>query len=277
MSLSRWERRKNVYVFGTFVDITSTGGINGAYLAGTSITLNGNATELYTDARTFRLNGVVSGNAVIRSDSIQFGENAAVGGTLTIYGSKKPQLPASVDQSKVIFHQVSAADQNMFQSTFRQLTGLFGFVGLLSTLLLAVLITLFKGGFIRDNALSFRQKSGWAVLWGFIAFIAVPIASIIAMVTLVGMSAAIIILLVYGIFLSLSPIIAGAVLGRLVFPKMNRYAAAIVGAAAVKLVIYLPVVGTLLYLACAFYVLGLVVMSLKPYREERETPINPGQ
>ena len=58
---------------------------------------------------------------------------------------------------------------------------------------------------------------------------------------------------------------------------MNRYAAAIVGAAAVKLVIYLPVVGTLLYLACAFYVLGLVVMSLKPYREERETPINPGQ
>ena len=129
---------KNVYVFGTFVDITSTGGINGAYLAGTSITLNGNATELYTDARTFRLNGVVSGNAVIRSDSIQFGENAAVGGTLTIYGSKKPQLPASVDQSKVIFHQVSAADQNMFQSTFRQLTGLFGFVGLLSTLLLAV-------------------------------------------------------------------------------------------------------------------------------------------
>jgi hypothetical protein len=259
---------KNIYAAGTYLEVSSSGGITGAYLAGQTVVFSGIAADLAAAGGSIRIDGIIRENAVLRSDDITFGKDAAIGGTLTIYAASMPPLPGSIDRSNVIFHEVHNSSRNDLQGALRALSGVTKFVGVLSAILLAVLVTLYKGGVIRESALAFPKKAGWAILFGLIAFIAVPVGALIAMMTLVGTSAAVIVLMAYGVFLSLSPVIAGAVLGRLIFPTMHRCLSAVIGAAVLKLATFVPFLGAIVWLACAFYVLGLVVMSFKPYREE---------
>jgi hypothetical protein len=48
---------------------------------------------------------------------------------------------------------------------------------------------------------------------------------------------------------------------------MNRYLSGSLAAAAVRLLLFVPVLKLVLFLVCAFYTLGLAVISLKPRGE----------
>jgi hypothetical protein len=113
------------------------------------------------------------------------------------------------------------------------------------------------------------------LLIGLIAFIVVPIAALVCMLTVFAIPVCIIIIILYGIVLYLSPVVTGSVLGRRLMPKMNRFLSVSIGAAAIKLLLFVPYLKIALFLACTFYTLGITVMTLRPRREAKTLDLGP--
>lgn len=261
-------KASNIYALGSTVSVGSEYGISGAYLAGETVQFIGDAREVYLAAVEVILDGNISQNVVIYSDNITFGNNIKIGGNIDIYCTEKPSIPAFIDESKVTFHIVDAAGA---RERFNAREMIVLILGILSALLIAVLLTLFMDKFIAKNTAVFRKRAVWQILYGLIAFIVVPIAAIILMIGVIPIPVSVISLIMYGIFLYLSPVITGAILGRYFLKNVNRYLSAMAGVAVIKILLLLPYFGTLLYLACVFFTLGAIVTSIKPNENERES------
>lgn len=261
---------RNIYAAGGDIVINDGTALKGAYLVGGTISFSGTATDAYLAGASVTVDGTVFENLVIRSDHITFGKNATVNGHVTIYGTVKPQLPPNIPESKVTFKKIMQTDkENTVPSEqgISRVKVIMAVVCVVTAIFLALLMTLFRGGFFKARAAEFRERAVRSVLYGLIALIVIPVGALVCMLTIFAIPVSLIVLTLYAIILYLSPVITGVILGRLLLPKMNRYLSASLGAAAVKILLFIPYLNVALYLACAFYTLGITVMSLKPRRE----------
>jgi hypothetical protein len=206
---------------------------------------------------------------VIRSDHITFGRNAAVGGHLTVVGTVKPQLPPNIDPAKMTFKRIlkSSNDKPVGAPGISRFKVIAAAAGVVTAVLIAVLLTLFRSGFFAARAGEFRKRAWKDLLLGLVTFIVIPVVALVSMVTIFAIPVSFMVLLAYAVALYLSPVITGITLGRLLMPKTNRYLAAILGAAAVELLLLVPVLKIVLFILCAFYTLGITAAHLKPRRD----------
>lgn len=265
---------RNIYAAGG--DITVNAGTNarGVYLLGGTISFGGTADDVYMAGISVTVDGTIYEDLVIRSDHITFGKNVTVDGRVTIYGTVKPQLPPTIDQSKVTFKRIMHADkgnEGLNEQGLSRFRVIMAVIGVVTAVFIALVMTLFRGGYFKAKALEFKKRWGKTVLYGLIAFIVIPVGAIVCMLTIFAIPLSIIVLFLYGILLYLSPVITGVVLGRLLMPKMNRYLSSSFGAAAVSVLLLVPYLKIAVFLACAFYALGITVASLKPRRESNPT------
>ncbi|MEL4105417.1 hypothetical protein AAFA46_01065 [Oscillospiraceae bacterium WX1] len=266
----RAKSARNIYGAGSDVTISAGTEAKGVYLAGASLNFGGTATDLYMAGTTVTVDGSILNDAVIRSDHITFGRNATVGGHVTIYATVKPELPPTIDASKVTFQRVMHRNNENASNAVRgisRMAVIMGILAIVTDVLLAIFLTLFRGGYFKQRAVEFKKRWGKTLLFGLIALIVIPVAALICMVTIVAIPLSIIVLIVYGIVLYLAPAVTGIVLGRLLLPRLNRYLSSSLGAAAIKILLFVPYVRVLLYLACALYTLGITVFWLRPRRE----------
>ena len=261
---------RNIYAAGGDLTVAAGTTAKGAYLVGGAISFGGTAEDAYLAGTSVTADGSVTGNMVIRCDHITFGRNAAVGGHLTVIGTVKPQLPPNIDPAKMTFKRIlrSSAEKPMNETGISRFKVIAAAVGVVTSVLIAVLLTLLRGGFFAARAGEFRKRAWKDLLYGLVAFIVVPIGALACMLTVFAIPVSIIVLIAYAVTLYLAPAVAGVILGRLLLPKMNRYPAAILGAAAVKLLLLVPVLRVILFLLCAFYALGITAVNLKPRREK---------
>lgn len=269
---------RNIYAAGGDVTVNAGTDVKGAYLLGGTISFSGTAVDAYMAGASVTVDGTIYENLIIRSEHITFGKNVTVDGHVTIYATVKPQLPPNIDEAKVTFKRIMQADKgNTVRSErgINRLKVVMTVAGVVTAVFIALLLTLFRGGYIKAKALEFPKRWGKLVLFGLIAFIVVPIAALVCMLTVFAIPVSVIVLILYGIALYLAPVITGSVLGRLLMPRMNRFLSVSIGAAVLRLLLFVPYLKVVLFLACAFYTLGITVMSLRPRRENDSTEIRP--
>lgn len=263
---------RNIYAAGGDITINAGTAVkSGAYLMGGTISFGGTAVDAYMAGASVTVDGTIYGNLVIRSDNITFGKNVTVNGRVTIYATVKPQLPPSIDESKVTFKRIMHTEKSNITLSERGISRLkvvSAIIGVVTSVFIALLMTLFRGRYFKEKALEFRHRWGWMLLYGLIAFIVVPIAALVCMLTVFAIPVCVIVLTIYAVVLYLSPVITGSILGRLLLPNMNRYLSVSLGTAALSLLLLVPYLKVLLFLACAFYTLGITVMRLRPHREK---------
>jgi hypothetical protein len=261
---------RNIYAAGGIININSGTTAGGVYLMGATVTFGGTATDVNIAAPIVTVDGTVYDNLTIRSDRITFGRNVTVNGHVTIYGTVKPKMPPNIDESKVTFKRVIHNNKNAQTpaggiSRFKVIAAI---ISVVTAVVLALVLTLFWGGWFRTRSHEFNKRAWKMILWGLLAFIVTPVIALVCMVTLVGIPVGVIALALYAVLLYLSPVISGVVLGRRYLPKMNRFLAAGLGAAAISILMIIPYVKFVLFLATAFYTLGVIVTGLKPRRTE---------
>lgn len=263
---------RNIYAAGGDIVINDGTDLKGAYLVGGTISLSGTSTDAYLAGTSVTVDGTVFENLVVRSDHITFGKNATVNGHVTVYGTVKPQLPPNIPESKVTFKKImNTGRENTVQSEqgVSRVKVIMAIVCIVTAVFIALLMTLFRGGYFKARAAEFRERAFKSVLYGLIAMIVIPVGALICMLAVFTIPVSLIVLTLYAIILYLSPVITGVILGRLMLPKMNRYLSASLGAAAVKILLFIPYLNIVIYLASAFYTLGITVISLKPRREAK--------
>ncbi len=268
----RAKSARNIYAVGGDVTINAGTDAKGVYLVGGMISFGGTAVDAYMTGASVTVDGTIYENLVIRSDSITFGKNVTVNGHITIYASVKPQLPSGIDEAKVTYKRVMHIGKGNIDLSARGISRIkviMAAVSVVTAVFIALLLTLFRGGYFKAKALEFPKTWGKMLLFGLIAFIVIPIAALVCMLTVFAIPVCVIVLILYGIILYLSPVITGVILGRRLMPKMNRFLSVSLGAAALSLLLRVPYLKIALFLACAFYTLGITVMSLRPRRETR--------
>ena len=274
----RAKSARNVYAAGGDITINAGTAVKGVYLLGGTIGFGGTAVDAYMTGASVTVDGTIYENLVIRSEHITFGKNVTVDGHVTIYATVKPQLPPNIDEAKVTFKRIMHTDKGNTVPSVRGISRIkvvMAIACVVTAVFIALLLTLFRGGYFKAKALEFPKRWGKMILFGLIAFIVVPIAALVCMVTVFAIPASVIVLILYGVVLYLAPVITGAILGRLLMPRINRFLSVSIGAAAIKLLLLVPYLKVVLFLACAFYTLGITVMSLRPRRENDSTDIKP--
>jgi hypothetical protein len=261
---------RNIYAAGGDITVGSGTTAGGVYLVGAMVNFGGVATDVTIAAPAVTVDGTIYGNLVVRSDHITFGKNVTVDGHVTIYGTVKPELPPNIDESKVTFRRVIHSGRNVEQAVSKGISRakvISAVVCVVTAVLIALVLTLLRGGYFKARAAEFDKRAWKMLLWGLLAFIVAPVVALACLLTVFAMPVGIIVLMLYAVILYLAPVVAGTVLGRRVLPKTNGYLAAALGAAAVSLLLLVPYLKILLFLAAAFYTLGLAVICLRPRRE----------
>ena len=133
---------------------------------------------------------------------------------------------------------------------------------------------LFRRG-VQGPAASIAEETTLSALLGFSAFLLVPVAAGVAMVTLVGLPIGIAAALLFGpapyaAKLPLAVCIGDRLLGLAGRPSASPYAAMALGILLLYLLFALPYVGSLFWLAATWLGLGTMVVSGRKYLALRE-------
>ena len=174
---------------------------NDSYLAGGTVTFAGNeAGNLTLFGGDVRIDGAVTGNVIVKSSGkVTIGSHAVIKKNFE-YTASSPAVVESGAQvlGQTVFHQAAAASTN--QTAPRIFIGFL--TGWLAIKFLAVLAAAYLLWYLRRNdalgAMDASRSHFWReLLRGFSFLILVPIAVIIALITVVGAIPAIVALLVY--------------------------------------------------------------------------------
>ena len=242
------------------------------YAAASSVNFSGVTDTMYVAAQNVTISGTVHGNAHIYADTVTVLDGAYIQGVLQVYASAEPVVGENAAVSSVEFHKVEqtaaqpAADPaDVAQKTF--LTIVLGkAVKLLSTLPMRIVLVILLYFIIRktieDGASMMKTRAVAMPISGVIALISVPIAAIIVMCTVIGLSAGALILSLFVLATCFAIGFAACMTGRLIFPKMHLLLACVLSAAIFSILLIVPVLGGVIRFACVAYTLGYFIQRI---------------
>lgn len=213
------------------------------------------------------VSGTVHGDANIVADRLELAPGARVIGDLQ-YRARTPLSPeeaARVEGAVRYDQPVQEPEEGgaawgvvlwLWQTLAALLTGI-------------VVVALFRRG-VQGLAASMAAETTLSALLGFSAFLLVPVAAAIAMVTLVGLPIGLAAALLFGLALyaaklPLAVCIGDRLLGLAGRPSASPYAAMALGILLLYLLFALPYVGWLFWLAATWLGLGAMIVSGRQY------------
>ncbi len=241
---------RNVYSFGG--NFSDEGSVNG---------------DLTAYGGKVYINGLVSGNVVVKAKDVSLGPNALIKGNFDYYSQNKASIASG---AQIIgtenFHQTQYASNVGLAAQF-----LLGFITVLWLIKLLVLISAALIMFFvfrreTDDLTNRAVSNFWKeLLRGFILFFILPIAIIISLITVVGIIPALIVALVYAIMLVLASVFTGILTGgfvsKWIFRKhdysLNWYSI-ILGVLVFQLIKFIPFIGWIV--AGALFMVSLGVL-----------------
>ena len=147
----------------------------------------------------------------------------------------------------------------------------------LAALLTGIVVVAALRGVVERLVASIAEETTLGALLGFTAFLLVPVAAVIAMVTLIGMpiglaAALLFALALYAAKLPIAVWIGGRLLGLAGRPGASPYAAMATGIVMLYLLFAIPFVGWIFWLAATWLGLGAMVVTGRRYLDSGASP-----
>ena len=270
----------NLTVGGTFsgelaaagASVTVTPGTTIAkdsYIAGASISFDGSESgSLYLAGGAVYFDGTTGGNLVIKNaKQVTIGPDAVIGGNLDYAAPAS----ATIEQGAHIagattFHQVAVKQSSdAWMGPFAVLITLWWFIKFLMILTAAYL---FWYVLRRDaTEIASRATHGFwkELLRGFVIAVALPVAAIIALLTVIGVVPGIVALLAYGLVLLVACPMAGIVTAAIIWRKRNLnlgWYHVLLGVLIINIIGFIPFIGWVVALAVYLASFGALAMAL---------------
>ncbi|MGE5379442.1 MAG: hypothetical protein ACM3NT_00080 [Methylocystaceae bacterium] len=226
---------------------------------------------LQAGAGQLSLTGKIGQNAAIQTDNLNVMPGAVIGGSLSYRGANKGNISPQAKIGGPVTYKYFIPQHQKEQPQSAIWTGILIWTLVWFVSLLLVWLIWFylnpRSFFKVEDALI---NTPWASLgWGFAILILLPIAAVIAMITVVGIPIALAALTVYSGILFAGKLIVGFGLVRFLAAKYNwanlqkPFAAAAVGTLSLMLLNLIPEVGFFITLVVVMMALGSVFMALK--------------
>ncbi len=257
---------RNVTIAGGSVTVDSTADITrNAYLVGGNVRVNGAVRGyLLASAGNVVLNGIVGRDVEVRGDELRIGPHAVITGNLRY---RVPAGKIHIDSAARISGMVTALPISKGWSLKRWLWTL-GF------LVVGAVVVALLPRFTAAAAEIIPERPFRSALVGLGWFILVPLAIVIAAITVIGIPLAIVTALLYGIVAYLSTVPFAIWIGRLLLGARNRAGrqgvliSFLVGGILLLAVQIIPVVGPIVALIAGSIGLGAIMLrTLALHRE----------
>ena len=255
-------------------------GIN-VYNISRNFTLSGNVDcDVFSSSAQSNLDGCISGNVNISSENITISDESSIEGDLNYSSKKQVDIPENTVEGKVNFSSINTDTE---VSTITKISDF-----LASVLSLAVLaIVLFVIGkwlnckFINTYP-DFVKNLPKSLLYGFLALIVIPIASLILLICGVTINLAFILTALYLVLLLIASSVVIIVLSKLVAEKLNvkfekanntllTILSIIVLSIVYKLIQLIPVLGSITIFAFLIIGIGILINNLIPNKEVKNS------
>lgn len=277
IGLANVTAQQSITVAGDSLQITDSQA-NAIAMAGRSASFSGTCNELSVFATDVFIDGTVNGDVTVGGKNITLGSNAKIAGTLHVSSTNEPTLQegaavTTIDYVETEDDNVTQEQANMVASSiFGGLSIVFTIIGLISTIIIALLAEWLFARHTAGAAKMISERTTATVATGMLGTIAAPAAAIFLCLLVVTIPVAGCIALTLVAMGIVCGGFTGASLFRLAFPKLGRYACALAGGAIVSVVQALPIVGHFARLVTFAYLLGYVLQSIYLGLQENKRP-----
>jgi cytoskeletal protein CcmA (bactofilin family) len=234
----------NLTVAGGEVRLAQSGEILGAVVGGAgTYRQEGNVLgDLQIGAKTLVLAGMVGQNARLEADKLTITDSAVIGENLAAEVGRESSVSdqAQISGERSVSVRPMTKRQEKLSPVAWSGKWLFNLIGRIIIMLIA--LGLFSETIKRAGSVFDRR---WPdALWKGAAFVVlVPFGILTLMLTIIGLPAAMLVGMLYFLILLTAWVVPGYWLGRLLMPKVSRYAQGTVGAVIISLVVSLPILG----------------------------------
>lgn len=255
---------KDGFIAGSNIEIESTTIERDLYVAGQNITINTNVgRNVFAAGKKIVINGRVNGNVTAYGDEVIVEDNAVITGTLTYSEDSKLTISDTATVGNKLAEKNVDIDLTVKKPKFISKV-LDSLLGLSNLLLVGLLIMLFmpktfeKVSEMKSN--SILKNLGF----GFLTLIAVPIVSIVLLLTMVGISTSLLTILFYFAGIYLSGVFASYYFANMALGKKlnNKYLLFIIGAVVIAILKLIPFIGVLVSICSLLVGLGIMVTLL---------------
>jgi hypothetical protein len=177
------------------------------------------------------LGNVIGSNVKVASDDLNLTSNAKIDGDLTYWSENDVNISEGATVSGIISKQLpkdkefNKSDADFGKNVGMALAGLFVAIKLLDLFWLAIiglLIVILFPTFSAKTADYASKKAGWALLFGFLTLILMPIIGMILFATLVGIPVAFLLLFIFMLIFWVGRVFAIFALGRFILGKLSK-------------------------------------------------------
>ncbi len=222
--------------------------------------------------------GPVEGNAKISAKDIEITPNASFKGSVDYWSDREVDFGAALSQGqRATFHQEVLQTSGEKKGAFAAILGAFTLFSLLTGAAILLLLQLATKTFFHDAAKLLRRRPWWSLLWGFLFFMASPIAMILLAITVVGIPFALALLASYLLTLLFAAPVTALVVTHWMELKFKKkwnfwttFGIAFASFAVLKLLIFIPFLGWAIKVAIVFFAIGAVlVIKVKLWKKIR--------
>jgi cytoskeletal protein CcmA (bactofilin family) len=254
---------KNLMGFVQAVEVDEKSGIGGSTtLFSQDVQLNGPVKgDLLAFAGNLEIDGPIGGNVKVRSDNLRIGSAAQIAGRTQFEGPRQPDVAPGAKLTSPI--EIIVMKPEPVYSTWRYYwhqTLRWG-----AAFLLGMVMFLLAPGIFLDAAGSVKRV-GLAMGIGLLFLVGIPVAAVIACITIVGLGLGIVTLLTYLVAVYMSQVFVGAWVGEKLLgvgigigPVLGRLA---LGLAILRVVRVIPFLGTLSMWVVIVWGLGAYVLTI---------------
>lgn len=223
------------------------------------------------------ISDAVGGNVELEVESLTILSTASIGGDLTYSSAEEADIQSGAQIAGATTHNVpEVREDGADVFPFPLFSGVLAKVmGFLMAFVAGLIIIFVAPRRLRSIVDAIGSRPGPSAGWGALVVFVAPIVAILVCLTIIGISAGVIGLVLYGVGLYLAQIPVGLFIGRWIIGRFRvvESKAAMVGALAVGLVILkllslIPYFGWVVGLAIVIFGLGAVVAAERKQRAE---------
>ena len=214
------------------------------------------------------IRGTVNGDANFIADRVELAPGARITGDLD-YRARTPLSPEAAAQvAGAVRYEEPRPDER--EEDGASLSVAFWLWQTLAALLAGVVVVALFRGVVQRLVTSIAEETTLGALLGFTAFLLVPVAAVVAMVTLIGLPIGLAAALLFGLALYAAKLpiavwLGDRLLARVGRPGASPYAAMGLGVVLLYLLFAIPFVGWVFWLAATWLGLGAMVVCGRRY------------
>ncbi len=257
---------QDLLAVGGTIDIFSNSNVSGDLLAaGGNITINGVIDgNAWLVGENVTINGKINGNITVRNvNNLKIGSDAVIGGKLTYYSPNEAEIASGAQIGSADYKKVE--NRNYSKFNFAGMFGLASFFAMLITFItILVLIYLFPKSirkYTEDGLANIWANLGW----GFVALVVAPVSVIILFMTFVGVYLGLIMLGIYLLLIGMAKLLSFVLIGAQLLKWLKKgklrldWLTAIVGALAVFILGFIPILGWIILFGFMLVAMGQLV------------------